>query len=83
MWGCNVPTQYFFNTVTTHQSASNKKSVTMHSSIITDFRAFHLLLKFVRSLFAVLFRTFLVTDEQSLVFNLRAAEKDLFLFRRL
>ena len=38
-----------------------KKSVTMHSSIITDFRAFHLLQKFVRSLFAVLFRTFLLS----------------------
>ena len=31
----------------------------MHSSIITDFRAFHLLQKFVRSLLAALFRTFL------------------------
>ena len=61
---CGVATcrlNIFFNTVTTHQSVSNKKSVTMHSSIITDFRAFHLLQKFVRSLFAVLFRTFLLS----------------------
>ena len=31
----------------------------MHSNVITDFRAFHLLQKFVRSFLAALFRTFL------------------------
>ena len=40
----------------------------MHSSIITDFRAFHLLQKIVRSLLAALFRTFLQLLVNSVLF---------------
>ena len=65
-----MPTQYFllqlqlinhffWNSLTNEKGVSNKKSVTMHSSIITDFRAFHLFQKFVCSLLTALFRTFL------------------------
>ena len=50
---------FLLNSLANEKGVSNKKSVTMHSSIITDFRAFHLLQKFVRSLLAALFRTFL------------------------
>ena len=49
----------FLNSLTNEKRVSNKKSVTMHSSVITDFRAFHLLQKFVRSFLTALFRTFL------------------------
>ena len=87
-----VPTHYFsiqfqlinnfLNSLTNEKGVSNKKGVTMHSSIII----FACFIRFQSFSFLSLrlFRTFFLTIvEGSHFFNLRAAEKDLFLLRWL
>ena len=72
----------FLNSLTNEKGVSNKKGVTMHSSIII----FACFIRFQSFSFLSLrlFRTFFLTIvEGSHFFNLRAAEKDLFLLRWL
>ena len=86
-----VPTQYFltqlqlinhffFDSLINEKGVSNKKKCN-HAQQHHNFRVFHSLSKFVRSLLAAVQDLFLTIVERSHVFNLRAPEKDLFLLR--
>ena len=83
-----VPTQYFliqlqlinhyFNSLTERKKGQQQKKYN-HAQQHHNFRVFHSLSKFVRSLLAAIQDLFLTIVERDHVFNLRAAEKDLFL----
>ena len=97
MWGCGLNglpgvDSLFSNTVTTHQSflliinkrkRGQQRKKYNHAQQYHNFNMFHLLSKFVRSLVAAVQDLFLTIVKRDHVFNLRAAEKDLFLLRWL